>query len=62
MTLLTQTTDVERYDELRALVQRLATQMEELADQQALLVERLGERRELLSPPRVEGPQISTPH
>ncbi|MEO8139533.1 MAG: hypothetical protein ABI742_07810 [Gemmatimonadota bacterium] len=62
MSLLAQTTDVDRYEELRLLLERLATQTEQLADQQALLAERLIGRRELLPPGRSEQPAVNTPH
>lgn len=62
MSLLAQTTDVDRYEELRLLLERLATQTEQLADQQALLAERLTGRRELLPPGRSDQPAVNTPH
>lgn len=62
MTLLAQTTDTDRYDELRALLQHLAAQTEQLADQQALFTERLSARREISPPGRADRSQVVTPH
>ena len=62
MTLLAQTTDSDRYEELRDLLQRVAAQTDELADHQALLVRRLGERLEALPPARPDQGRPITPH
>jgi hypothetical protein len=62
MTLLTQTTDVERYDELRLMLQQVATQVEHLADAQTQLARRLGERSEPIALPRAEPLRPVTPH
>lgn len=62
MTLLTQSVDSDRYEELRTLLQQLAAQTEQLSNQQAVLAERLEDRRELLAPPKADQPRIVTPH
>lgn len=62
MTLLAQTTDTDRYEELRSLVQHLAAQTEQLADQQALLTERLTNRQEISAPGRADQSRAVTPH
>lgn len=62
MTLLAQSTDADRYEELRALLEQVATQTEQLADGQAQLARRLGERQDLLPPVRAESLRPVTPH
>jgi uncharacterized coiled-coil protein SlyX len=63
MTLLTQSMDADRYEELRALLQQVASQTEQLADHQAQLVRRLADRAE---PPLAQLPpgqaRPITPH
>lgn len=61
MTLLAQSTDLDRYDELKQLIQQVALQTEQLADQQARLGDRLSEWRELPGA-RSEQPRDVTPH
>jgi uncharacterized coiled-coil protein SlyX len=61
MTLLTQSTDLVRYEELKALIQQLAQRTEDIADQQARLADRLVERQSLPAP-RPEPPRVVTPH
>jgi hypothetical protein len=61
-TLLTQTTDAERYEELRAFLQHLVSQTEQLADNQGLLARRLSERVEAFPPPRSDQARPVTPH
>jgi hypothetical protein len=60
MTLLAQSTDADRYEELRALVQQAVTNTEQLADIQAQLARRLGDRPEPL--PRATHDRPITPH
>jgi hypothetical protein len=62
MALLARTTDMEQLGDVRELLERLASQTEQLADQQALLASRLAERHDLLPPPRGEGVRPVTPH
>ena len=62
MALLAQATDGDRYEELRALLQQLAAQTEQLADNQALLTRRLAERLDQPLPPRLEAGRPVTPH
>jgi cytochrome c-type biogenesis protein CcmH/NrfF len=62
MTLLAQATDADRYEELRALLQQVAAQTDSLADGQAQLARRLGDRVEALPPPLPEPPRPVTPH
>lgn len=62
MTLLARTTDAERYEELRSLIEQIAAQTEQLVDQQALLASRLGERRDLHPPSRGDQARPVTPH
>lgn len=62
MTLLAQSTDGDRYEELRALVEQVAAQTEHLADSQAQLVRRLAERVDPLPAPRAEALRPVTPH
>jgi hypothetical protein len=62
MTLLVQTTDDDRYEELRSLLQQIAAQTEHLADAQAELARRLGDRMDQLPAPRAEPVRPSTPH
>lgn len=62
MTLLARTTDMEHLGDVRELLERLASQTEQLTDQQALLASRLAERHDLLPPPRGEGIRPITPH
>lgn len=62
MTLLAQATDADRYDELRALLQQVASQTDQLADNQAQLARRLSERPEPLQPPRAALDRPVTPH
>jgi cytochrome c-type biogenesis protein CcmH/NrfF len=62
MTLLAQTTDADRYEELRGLLQQMVLQTDQLADNQAQLARRLTERVEALPPPRLDLAQPSTPH
>ena len=61
MTLLAQATDVDRYEELRALLQQVAAQTEQLANIQAQLARRLTDR-ELPSPRRSDPERLVTPH
>ena len=62
MTLLTRTTDMERYEELRLLIEQLAQRTDQLVDQQALLAARLGDRPEMRLLPRPEQLRPITPH
>jgi len=62
MTLLAQTTDGDRYEELRALLQQIATQTDHLAGAQAQLAHRLGDRMDQPPPPRAEPVRPVTPH
>jgi hypothetical protein len=62
MTLLAQSVDSDRYEELRTLLQQLAAQTEQLTHQQSVLAERLEGGRELLAPPKGEHPRAVTPH
>ncbi|MFN8653667.1 MAG: hypothetical protein U0133_17310 [Gemmatimonadales bacterium] len=63
MTLLTRTTDEAREEDLRQLLEQLLIRTEQLSDQQALLVARLGERAELRLPaPKPEQSRPVTPH
>jgi uncharacterized protein HemX len=62
MTLLAQSTDGDRYDELRALLDRIAAQTEAIADMQAQLARRVAEQVDRLPPPRVEPSRPITPH
>ena len=61
MSLLAQASDADRYDDLRALVQQIADQTEQLADTQGELARRLSER-EALPAPRVDPARSITPH
>jgi hypothetical protein len=62
MTLLTQATDGDRYEELRALLQQVAVQTDQLADAQAQLARRVAERMDQLPPPRPDQERPITPH
>jgi hypothetical protein len=62
MSLLAQSTDGDRYEELRALIEQVAAQTEHLADGQAQLVRRLAERIDPLPLPRAEALRPVTPH
>ncbi len=62
MTLLAQTTDGDRYEELRVLLQQIAAQTDHLADTQAQLARRLGDRVDQLPPSRAEPGRPITPH
>ncbi len=62
MTLLAQATDVDRYEELRAMLQQLTAQTEQLADTQAQLARRLGDGVDQLRGPRIEPARPVTPH
>jgi hypothetical protein len=62
MTLLAQSTDSDRYEELRGLIEQIAVQTDHLADTQAQLVRRLGDRLEQLPPGRPEQLRPVTPH
>jgi len=61
MTLLAQTTDGDRYEELRSLLEQVAAQTEQLADHQAQLARRLADRID--SPPMLpDRARSTTPH
>ena len=62
MTLLTQATDADRYDELRALLQQVISQTDHLADQHATLARRLSDRGDQLLGPRMDPTRPATPH
>jgi enoyl-CoA hydratase/carnithine racemase len=63
MTLLAQTTDADQYAELRALLEHVAQQTEQLADAQAQLARRVAERPpEALPPGRPDASRPITPH
>lgn len=62
MTLLVETTDSDRYEELRMLLHRIATQTDQLADNQAQLVRRLVDRMDRTLPPPVDSGHPITPH
>jgi len=62
MTLLTRSTDAERYDELRGLLQQLAIQTEQLADTQDQLARRFADQSSQLPPARPDPGQPITPH
>lgn len=62
MTLLSQASDADNYEELRSLLQNLALQTEQLADTQALLARRIAERPDPLPRLRAEGDRPNTPH
>ncbi len=62
MTLLTQTVDAQRYEELLGLLKQVAAQTDQLSDTQTQLVRRLAERGEWLLPPGAEQSRPVTPH
>jgi uncharacterized coiled-coil protein SlyX len=62
MTLLTQTVDGQRYEELLGLLKQVAAQTDQLSDTQTQLVRRLAERGEWLLPPDTEESKPVTPH
>ncbi len=62
MTLLVQTTDSDRYEELRALLNQIEVHTDQLADSQALLARRLGDRIDQLPLAGVDHPRSITPH
>lgn len=62
MTLLAQTTDVDRFEELRTLVQHLAAQTEQLTDAHEQLTRRLSDWPDRLLPPPAEHQRPVTPH
>jgi hypothetical protein len=62
MTLLAQSTDGDRYDELRALLQQIAVQTEQLVDNQAQLARRLGDHLDQPAPRHIEPGRAVTPH
>ena len=59
MTLLTQATDADRYDELRALLQQVISQTDHLADQHATLARRAHDVGRILNPPPI--PEVPEP-
>jgi hypothetical protein len=62
MALLVQTTDGDRCEEPRALLQQVAAQTDHLANAQAQLARRPGDRLDQLPPLRAELRRSSTPH
>jgi hypothetical protein len=62
MTLLAQTTDADRYEELRGLLQQIALQSDNLADTQARLVGRLTDGPVQLPPSAPMPSRPVTPH
>jgi len=62
MTLLTQTVDAQRYEELLGLLKQVAAQTDQLSDTQTQLARRLAERGEWLLPPGAEQSRPVTPH
>ncbi len=62
MTLLAQSADADRYEELRGLLQQVAAQTEQLADYQAQVARRLNERVEPLPQSRPAPDRPITPH
>ncbi len=62
MTLLAQSTDGDRYEELRALLEQVAAQTDQLADAQTAIARRLVERMDALPAPRSSEQRPITPH
>jgi len=62
MTLLTQSIDAERYEELLGLLKQVAAQTDQLADTQTQLTRRLAELSERLLSPGAGESRPVTPH